>query len=257
MLLVARTISLGTLGFLFFTSSTLASPTSPQYVESRHDDSPTGRLPHVSRFSGAVHNIRRIETREATALSSSVVGAYYNSTSKGTYTSITATVTVPPATRPQIFAYISLDNIGCPTGLVAGLEYVVSGAYTLYLSFYSFPGPGTGSAFPGFTYTAGDTVRLTISATSLTTATVQISNLKTGTTASKSYTSPNPFCLQDAAWFVEVPTYGGLGTFTFNNASVTTASGASLGPAGATVVSPSAGSGSITLTKDSVTATIP
>jgi hypothetical protein len=107
------------------------------------------------------------------------------------------------------------------------------------------------------TVNAGDTIKLTVTATSTTTGTAAVENLSNGQSSTVSLTSPSPLCLAsayhpesnggteranrtaDAEWIVEdfqestflIP-FANFGSITFTDASATTQSGNTVGPSG-------------------------
>jgi hypothetical protein len=96
--------------------------------------------------------------------------------------------------------------------------------------------------FSGISFSAGDSVTLTVTASSTTSGTAVITNNSKGKTVTKQITSSSALCEQDAEWIVEdfeegsslVP-FANFGTVTFTGASAKTASG-STGPSGANVI---------------------
>ena len=96
--------------------------------------------------------------------------------------------------------------------------------------------------FSGISFRAGDSVRLTVTASSTRAGTARIENLSTGQTVTQSITSSSALCEQDAEWIVEdyeengglVP-FANFGTVTFTSASAGKSSGSS-GPSGATII---------------------
>ena len=96
--------------------------------------------------------------------------------------------------------------------------------------------------FSGISFSPGDSVTLTVTASSTKAGTAVITNNSKGKTVSKSITSSSALCEQDAEWIVEdfeegsslVP-FANFGTVTFTGASAKTASG-SVGPSGANTI---------------------
>ena len=96
--------------------------------------------------------------------------------------------------------------------------------------------------FSGISFSAGDSVKLTVTASSTTSGTAVIENLTTGKTVTQDITSSSALCEENAEWIVEdyeegdslVP-FADFGTVTFTGASATTGSG-SVGPSGATLI---------------------
>ena len=96
--------------------------------------------------------------------------------------------------------------------------------------------------FSGISFSSGDSVQLTVTASSTTSGTAKIENLTTGKTVTKSITSSSALCEEDAEWIVEdyeedgslVP-FANFGKVTFTSASATSGSGSS-GPSSATII---------------------
>ena len=96
--------------------------------------------------------------------------------------------------------------------------------------------------FSGISFSAGDSVQVTVTATSTKAGTAKIENLTTGKTVTKSITSSYALCEQDAEWIVEdfeenggLVAFADFGTVTFTGASAGKSSGSS-GPSGATII---------------------
>jgi hypothetical protein len=126
--------------------------------------------------------------------------------------------------------------------LQAGVDFTVSssGAVT-YDSWYEWY-PDYAYDFSGISFKAGDTVTLTVTATSNKAGSAVITNVSTGKTVTKSLTSSAALCETIAVWIVEdfesngslVP-FANFGKVTFTNAKATTSSG-TVGPSGATII---------------------
>ncbi|KAG8878552.1 hypothetical protein FRB98_006092 [Tulasnella sp. 332] len=102
--------------------------------------------------------------------------------------------------------------------------------------------PDSTDDFTGITFKAGDTVKLTVTAMATTSGTAVIENLTNGKTVTKTITSNNALCGQDAEWIVEdYEENGGLVPFAnfdaieFSGAMATNQTG-SVGPGSATVI---------------------
>ena len=96
--------------------------------------------------------------------------------------------------------------------------------------------------FSGISFGAGDSVTVTVTASSPTSGTAYITNNSRRQSVSKALTSSSALCEQDAEWIVEdfeegnslVP-FANFGTVTFTGASAKTAS-SSVGPSGANTI---------------------
>jgi hypothetical protein len=98
--------------------------------------------------------------------------------------------------------------------------------------------------FSGFSISAGQTIKMTATATSTTAGSVTITNVSTGKTVTHSFTGQTgSLCRTNAEWIVEdfesngalVP-LANFGTVTFTGSSVTTTSGSTVGVSGAEIL---------------------
>ena len=96
--------------------------------------------------------------------------------------------------------------------------------------------------FSGISFSAGDSVTTTVTATSKTGGTAVIKNNSKGTSVTHTFSGQPSLCEYDAEWIVEdfesngslVP-FADFGTVTFTGASATSSSG-TVGPSGATIM---------------------
>ncbi|KAF7365686.1 hypothetical protein MVEN_00442300 [Mycena venus] len=135
-------------------------------------------------------------------------------------------------------AWVGLDGMTCQTSLMAtGIDFIYFDE-TIMVNAWTevYPNPGVDLSM---TVNAGDTIKLTVTATSTTTGTAVVENLSNGQSSTISLTSPSPLCLENAEWIVEdfqestflIP-FADFGSITFNDASATTQSGTTVGPSG-------------------------
>ena len=96
--------------------------------------------------------------------------------------------------------------------------------------------------FTDISFSAGDTVTVSVTATSLTGGTATITNESTGQTVSHTFSGQPALCQENAEWIVEDFSEGGglvplanWGTVTFTGVSAGTSSGTTT-PAGATII---------------------
>ena len=104
-----------------------------------------------------------------------------------------------------------------------------------------FPAPWTD--FTGITFKAGDTVTVSVTATSKTAGKATVTNKSTGKTVSHAFSGQPALCEENAEWIVEDFSVGGklvpfadFGKVEFTDATVTTLGGKTIGPGGATLV---------------------
>ncbi|KAF7351742.1 hypothetical protein MSAN_01607400 [Mycena sanguinolenta] len=163
----------------------------------------------------------------------------------GTYKSVTGTLVVPnlqPAAGGAASGYyggsawVGLDGMTCGSALMAaGIDFqYLQGAVTASVWTETYPNPGVNSALA---VSPGNTIKITVTATSSTTGTVVVDNVSSGQSTTVALTSPSPLCLANAEWVVEdyqegtflIP-FADFGTITFTDASATTQSGSTVGP---------------------------
>ncbi|KAF8308959.1 hypothetical protein DL93DRAFT_2086304 [Clavulina sp. PMI_390] len=172
------------------------------------------------------------------------------SASVATYKSITATFTVPTPGAPSggssttpygAAVWVGIDGENCGNSILqTGLNFTVLGGAVTYNAFSEW-WPDNPRILPNMLFSAGDQVKLTVTANSATSGTTVIENLTKGTQTSRQLTSSKALCQSQVEWIVEdynngnglVP-FANFGTVFFSPASVTTLSGSSIGPAGAT-----------------------
>ena len=93
--------------------------------------------------------------------------------------------------------------------------------------------------FSGISFSPGDSVTLTVTASSTTSGTAVITNNSKGKTVTKSITSSSALCEQDAEWIVEdfmendeVVPFANFGSVVFTVAEATTKKSGTVGPTG-------------------------
>ncbi|KAK7036003.1 acid proteinase [Favolaschia claudopus] len=183
--------------------------------------------------------------------SSNWAGAAFESPA-GTYKSVTGTFVVPTPRVPSgqsssgsyaASAWVGIDGDTCGSAILqTGIDFTISGGRVSFDAWYEYF-PDFAHDFSGISIAAGNTIKLTVTASSATAGTAVIQNLSNGQTVSKSLTSSARLCQQNAEWIVEdfesgnalVP-FANFGTVTFTGASATTASGGTVGPNGAVLI---------------------
>jgi len=103
--------------------------------------------------------------------------------------------------------------------------------------------PAAAVDFSGISINTGDTITVTVTASTTKSGTAVIQNKSNGQTVSKSLSSSSGLCEQNAEWIVEdfeeggsLVTFANFGTVTFTNAVATTFSGTTFTPNGATLI---------------------
>jgi len=231
---------------------------------------PKGRMgDRIARRRAGTHLSRPLELTDGPSnsthadYSSNWTGAVLIATT-ATYKTVTGTFTVPTPKAPSggsgtysASAWVGIDGDTCGSAILqTGLDFTVSGGSVSYDAWYEWY-PDYAYDFSGITFKAGDSVKLTVTATSTKAGSATIQNLTSGKTVTKSITSSSALCEENAEWIVEdyeegsslVP-LANWGTVTFTNISPS-ASGADLITLkqGSTVLS------SVSATSSSVTVT--
>ncbi|PSR76627.1 putative aspergillopepsin [Coniella lustricola] len=212
---------------------------------SKHRSSP--RLPatdvHGNEIQGAVNETSHVE------YSSNWSGAVLIGTG---YTSVTGTFVVPTPSTPSggsskteyaASAWVGIDGDTASNSILqTGVDFYVEGSSVGYDAWYEWY-PAYAYDFTGITISAGDTIKVTVTATSTKAGTAVVENVSTGKTVTETFTN-EAYALQEynAEWIVEdfesgsalVP-FADFGTVTFTGASATGSSG-TVGPSGATLI---------------------
>ncbi|KAJ7890754.1 acid proteinase [Mycena leptocephala] len=184
---------------------------------------------------------------DSAVLTSSIWAGAGMESPANTYKSVTGTLVVPhlqPATGGASTgfyggsAWVGLDGMTCQTSLMAtGIDFIYFNE-TISANAWTevYPNPGVDLSM---SVNAGDTIKLTVTATSTTTGTAVVENLSSGQSSTVSLTTPLPLCLENAEWIVQdfqestflIP-FANFGSITFTDASATTQSGGTVGPSG-------------------------
>lgn len=205
------------------------------------------RLPVSSLFGGQV---------DTTAVNTSHV--QYSSNWAGAvlvgsgYKSVTGTIVVPTPKTPSggssrteyaASAWVGIDGDTCETAILqTGVDFYVQGSSVSYDAWYEWY-PDYAYDFSGISISAGNTIKMTVTATSTGAGSAVIENVSTGKTVTHTFSGEsNKLCETNAEWIVEdfesgnslVP-FANFGTVTFTGASATTSSG-SVGVSGATII---------------------
>ncbi|KAI0040159.1 hypothetical protein FA95DRAFT_1612019 [Auriscalpium vulgare] len=232
---------------LLATTAFAAPPSRSARMESRlsrrregaHFSRPNQRLESANLIGG---NVTHVD------YSSNWAGGVLSSAS-GTYKSVTGTFVVPTPKTPSggsgsysASAWVGIDGDSCETAILqTGVDFTIDSGSVSYDAWYEWY-PDSAHDFSGIPIKAGDTIKVTVTATSTKAGSAVIENVTTGKTVSKSLSSSAALCEKDAEWIVEDFDEGGtqvpfanFGTVTFTGASATTGSG-SVGPSGSDIL---------------------
>jgi hypothetical protein len=168
------------------------------------------------------------------------------------FSSVTGTIVVPvpqepfgaiPGEQYMASAWVGIDGDTCETAILqTGVDFVVTDGFPTYDAWFEWY-PDVSYNFPGFFISAGDTITMTVTATSGRSGVATIENLSTGQTATHPfYSELYSLCGTNAEWIVEDASNGyGLVPFadfnsvTFYGASATSY-GVPVGPAAANIM---------------------
>ncbi|KAG9007962.1 hypothetical protein FRB94_008287 [Tulasnella sp. JGI-2019a] len=239
--------ALALLGSLLLASAALAAPSSR--LAARLDRRREGRQSKpINRIEPAVQELSRPTNVSHVEYSSNWAGAVYDSAA-GSYKAVTATFVVPTPkaasgeTSGAASAWVGIDGDTCANAILqTGVDFMVTNGAVSYDAWYEWY-PDYAYDFSGITIAAGNSITITVTATSTKAGTAVITNNTTGKTVTKSLTSTYALCEQNAEWIVEdfeegsslIP-FANFGTVTFTNAYATSPSGTKISPAGATII---------------------
>ena len=188
---------------------------------------------------------------------------------QNTFKSVTGTFVVPTPREPSggsgthsASAWVGIDGDTCGTAILqTGIDFTVSGTrtsfdgtslspthhLTAWVTDVSTPAwfewfPDFAHDFSGISISPGNTITVSVTATSRTGGTATILNRSTGQQVSHTFSGQPALCQENAEWIVEDFSSGGglvplanWGTVTFTGVSAGTASGTTT-PAGATII---------------------
>lgn len=174
----------------------------------------------VARRAGA-HQSKPLQLSEGPAAqNSNISNVEYSSnwagavviTSAGAYKSVTGTFIVPTPKEPSggsssttysASAWVGIDGDTCDSAILqTGVDFNVKGTSVSYDAWYEWY-PDYAYDFSGISFSAGDSVTLTVTATSTKAGTAVIKNNTKGTTVTKSITSSSSLCEENFEWIVE------------------------------------------------------
>ncbi|TVY71471.1 Scytalidopepsin B [Lachnellula suecica] len=140
-------------------------------------------------------------------------------------TEVTGIATIPTVTTNDGAAWVGIDGDSCETAILqTGFQWI-NGEYSAWYEWY----PEDSYNFD-ITIAAGDSIQMTVKATSKTGGTATIENLTTGTSVTETFSGQHSLCEYDAEWIVEdfeecegsscslVP-FGDFGTIEFTSAT--------------------------------------
>lgn len=149
---------------------------------------------------------------------------------------VTGTFVAPvPSSDGSGAAWVGIDGNDCYTGILqAGIDWTKSSSGVTYTAWYEW-WPSSMEYWSDFSIEAGDTIKVTVTATSTTSGVAVLENLTQDTAINNTFTSSevlSPICQTDAEWIVEdyyenfdFVTFADFGTVGFTAASAVTSAG--------------------------------
>ncbi|EFW99951.1 proteinase aspergillopepsin [Grosmannia clavigera kw1407] len=128
------------------------------------------------------------------------------------YTSVTGKIVVPTISSGSSnndkvgTAWVGIDGDTCSSLWQTGVSWTVEDGSVDYTAWYEWVPYSASVDFTGITISAGDSIVMTVTATSTTSGTATIENETTGKTVSHTYSSmssDNALCYYNAEWIVE------------------------------------------------------
>ncbi|KAJ6143069.1 hypothetical protein N7471_002522 [Penicillium samsonianum] len=184
------------------------------------------------------------------------------------YTSVTGEFTVPTPKLPSgassseqycASAWVGIDGDTCSSAILqTGVDFCIQGGAVSYDSWYEWY-PDYAHDFSGIDISAGDVIKVTVTATAKSSGSAVIENVTSGQSVTHKFSnvSDGDLCETNAEWIVEDFESGGqlvpftnFGTVTFSKAEATSG-GKTVGPSGSTLFDIK--QSSTVLTKSSVT----
>ncbi|GAB7329390.1 hypothetical protein MBLNU13_g01174t1 [Cladosporium sp. NU13] len=237
------------IGLLAFAGAALAAPTGSERRVARMARRATGNK-HNRPMAPNTQNIADIieipVNTTHVQYSSNWAGAVIISSG---ITSVTGTFIVPSdksdsSSGSSASAWVGIDGDTCGSAILqTGIDFTYSGGRTTYDAWYEWY-PDYAYDFSGITFSAGDSVTLTVTATSTTSGKAVITNNTKGKTVTHTFTGgvDGTLCETNAEWIVEdfeengslVP-FADFGSVTFTGASYTK-NGVKTSPSGATIL---------------------
>ncbi|KAJ5902918.1 Aspergillopepsin-2 [Penicillium taxi] len=168
------------------------------------------------------------------------------------YTSVTGQFTVPTPKAPSgssrgdyaASAWVGIDGDTWGDAILqTGVDFTISNGEVSYDAWYEWY-PDYAYDFSGITISAGDVIKVTVTAKSKSSGTATVENVTTGKSVSHTFSGNVEGDLGElnAEWIVEdfeendsLVNFANFGTVTFTDASATD-SGSTVGPSGATII---------------------
>lgn len=169
------------------------------------------------------------------------------------YTGVTAEFTVPTPSTPSggssnkeycASAWVGIDGDTCGTAILqTGVDFCIQGGKVSYDAWYEWY-PDYAYDFSGISISSGDTIKVTVDATSKTAGSATVENVSTGKSVTHTFSGnvDGDLCEYNAEWIVEdfeegssLIAFADFDSVTFSGAEATDGS-STVGPSGATIM---------------------
>ncbi|KAI1413065.1 peptidase A4 family-domain-containing protein [Hypoxylon sp. FL1857] len=208
------------------------------------------------RLSRGSNTLQRVDNELGVTSKNGTAHVEYSSNWAGAvligsgYKTVTGSFVVPTPKAPSggsssttysASAWVGIDGDTCQTAILqTGVDFTVRGSSVSYDAWYEWYPDYGAYDFSGIPIKAGDTITVTVTASSSTGGTATVENVTTGKKVSHTFTSQSgSLCETNAEWIVEDYSSGGslvsfadFGTVQFTGASVNGGTGVS----GATII---------------------
>lgn len=172
------------------------------------------------------------------------------------YTTVSGEFTVPSVSAPSgaggfgsggescASAWVGIDGDTCETAILqTGVDFCYEGGQASYSAWYEWY-PDYAYDFSGISISEGDSIKVTVEASSESTGSATVENLTNGQSVTHRFSgsTQGDLCETNAEWIVEdfesngsLVSFADFGTVTFTNAEATS-NGRTVGPSGATIM---------------------
>ncbi|KAI1089383.1 peptidase A4 family-domain-containing protein [Rostrohypoxylon terebratum] len=207
------------------------------------------------KLGRASNTIQRVDNPAGPASKNGTAHVEYSSNWAGAvligsaYKTVTGTFVVPTPKVPSggsssttysASAWVGIDGDTCQTAILqTGVDFTVKGSSVSYDAWYEWY-PDYAYDFSGISISAGDTITVTVTASSKSAGTAVVENVTTGKSVTHSFSGESDaLCETNAEWIVEdfesggsLVSFANFGTVEFTGASVNGGTGTS----GATII---------------------
>lgn len=235
-------------------SASLAAPLTEKR-QARHEARRANKQRHSNPplVPGTTKEVLKLTNTTQAQYSSNWAGAVLIGSG---YTTVSGEFTVPSVSAPSgaggsgsgeescASAWVGIDGDTCETAILqTGVDFCYQGGQASYSAWYEWY-PDYAYDFSGISISEGDSIKVTVEASTESTGTATVENLTNGQSVTHKFTgsTQGDLCETNAEWIVEdfesngsLVSFADFGTVTFTNAEATS-NGRTVGPSGATIM---------------------